>query len=174
MSSPHQTLTEAFLDSGHYSQALKHVQQWLAEDPEDALAYYSYGRILYGLEKYSDAVQYFLRHLQLEPDSVWGHYFLGASYWHLGSFQSAQKHIDECLRLDPEYGSALLIRAGLLNWEKKYHESRTLLLRILSQYPDSAYYLTNIAYYASQNPQFFSKEIRELYLKAIQIDPEES
>jgi tetratricopeptide (TPR) repeat protein len=117
------------LDAGQIAEAIRLLEPYQDAHSASAEVYNLLG-IAYGRSGDSDrAVTMFQEYARLAPNRPQAFNNLGAAYLQSGNPEKAQSAFRQALKLDPTNTGALYNLGSLLNAEKQYAESRTILGR---------------------------------------------
>ena len=120
----------ALVRQGELEKALVLAEQVASEQPDDALAQHSLGRLLFMNGKPGEAADALTRCLELEPEPAWAiawtHNVLGQALAQLDQKEDAEKHLRQAIELDAtpsctkDARAALLALSGEDPWGKGY------------------------------------------------------
>ena len=88
--------------SGDLSAALGLYERAIRSNPKSALAWYNYGDILLGLERFEEAVPALRKAVGLSPKTNLFHYDLGLALFHLERHDEASKEFAAIIASDPQ------------------------------------------------------------------------
>lgn len=116
----HRKRAELLLSQRRYDHAEREIRQWLAVDPNDALAYAYLAACLAEGEKWQEATEAGQLGVGLGPDLGFCHYTLARVYADRNMFKEARASIDEALRLEPYDPDHWAVRARIDLSQKEY------------------------------------------------------
>jgi tetratricopeptide (TPR) repeat protein len=121
---------------GDGEQALEHLRQAVALDPNLALAQFNLGRALYGLEDLEGAVLHYGRAVELEPGWSRAHHGLGVARARLGDLAGARDSLADAVRLAPDAADLRLALATVLEASGQLEAAASELSTLLESQPD--------------------------------------
>jgi len=80
-------------EDGHYPEAVRLLEQVLANEPGIEVAYRTLGRIYRGQEDYDKAIPVLRKAVELRPDSSMNRYELGLALFYTGDLESAEAEL---------------------------------------------------------------------------------
>ncbi len=99
-------LSLVLIDQGRPTEALPHLDAWLAESPNDAGAHAQRGDALQSLSRFDEAVMAYRASLRLDASNVKTRTNLGSALGRSGRHGEALEALREALRIDPGYTPA--------------------------------------------------------------------
>jgi tetratricopeptide (TPR) repeat protein len=107
----------ALVRQGQIEKALVLAEQYASEQPDDALAQHSLGRLLFMNGQHGEAADVLTRCLELGPEPAWAlawtHNVLGQALAQLGQKEDAEKHLRTAIELDATANCTNDARAAL-------------------------------------------------------------
>lgn len=95
------------------------VLEWaIAENHEDAQAYYLLGNLLKYSQRNEEAITHWERSVKLDPVNVVAQRNLGQVHYEEGDLQKARTAYQAAIKAEPTAGRAI-VELGLINWELK-------------------------------------------------------
>lgn len=170
-----------YFNAGDYKSALENYLKIQIQTPE---VLYSIASCYFELNENEKAIEYFKKVLEKTPNDTKAMYFIANSYVNLQNTKSAVEYLNKILTLEPNNQDAKTALASLKQGEegkyldmaissyenKKYDDSLSLLNKVISINPKSAY----AHYYKGAVFDDTGKkdDAIEEYKKAINADPE--
>ncbi len=158
------------IDSRQWDRALEIAREWLAEEPENPEPHLAAAQALINLSQYPAAEVHAKKVLALRPNNAFALRLASIACFRQDKMDEAQKHIGRAIELQPGdpmhwYQLALMrYQQGLLDAAEKYAK------RALELEPGNANTINLVALCHRGNPQ----GQRDQYLRALEIDPENS
>ncbi len=148
---------------------LKLLQQWVKNQPENAVAWFGLGIAYGGLKQYDQAVQAYREALRIQPEhaNAWNN--LGNAYHDLKQYDQAVQAYREALRIQPEHADAWNNLGVAYRNLKQYDQAIQALREALRIQPEDAkaWYNLGLTYYF----QGRSDKVREIYQTLRKLDP---
>jgi Flp pilus assembly protein TadD len=94
------------MEQGKLAEAEKHIQEAVAQSPNDAYNLSILGYLKFRQEKYDDALDALSRAAKLDPRNPEIENYLGVTLGHKGLRAQAETALRKAIQLDPNYGSA--------------------------------------------------------------------
>lgn len=111
------------LDQGDHSQAVDHLKQAIAVEPDQALHYNNLGVVLNEAELYARAANYLQQALEIRPDLHDARCNLGLSLFHQNQLDRAATCFEAILATHPNHGAALANLGMTRLAQQKYVEA---------------------------------------------------
>ena len=181
-------LTEALeLDEGNYdalfkrayiygaklnklTEALEDYNNYIEQNPEDAIAYNNRGNIYANLEKYEEALKDHDKAIDLNPEAVEIYNNRGNVYDDLEKYEEALKDYDKAIDLNPEYAKAYNNRGIIYRKLEEYEKALKDYSKAIDLNPEDAdaYYNRGVTFNKLEE---YEKALKN-YSKAIDLNPE--
>ncbi|MBV8672147.1 MAG: VCBS repeat-containing protein [Acidobacteriaceae bacterium] len=160
----------AMFQHGYLDQAAASFQQAIAEDPEDAEAYYNLGTLNLRRSNLADAQRYLEQTVKLRPNysDAWNN--LGMIAGQQGHDEAAVQNFKQALLLKPDSAIALLNLGNLYRRMGNYDQAKSLLTRAMEIEPDDPEVNYSLGMlYALQNQTDKAAEYLE---RAVDLQPD--
>lgn len=125
------------LDKGDAARAITELQSVVTRSPDNFVARYQLGRANLALNNYEQARQSFQKAIELRPDYILARLALSQLLVSRGDYDAAFKEAADILKLEPANRYAQLIQSAALLGQKKFADSRALLVAMLQKQPNS-------------------------------------
>ncbi len=149
---------------------LKLSQQWVKNQPKNAVALFNLGNAYTNLKQYDQAIQAYHEALRIQPEyaDVWNN--LGVTYNDLKQHDWAIKAYREALRIEPEDASTWYNLGGAYGDLKQYNQKIQAYLEALRIEPEHASAWYNLGSTYDDLKQY--DQAIHAYLEALHIEPE--
>jgi len=95
-------LGEIYVKKGDFDTAQKYFSQALEISPQDAVAAYNVGEILFSNQKVDEAIRYLELAIQIKNDWSKPYLKLGYAYLNKGDFSKSLEYFNKFIQMDPE------------------------------------------------------------------------
>jgi tetratricopeptide (TPR) repeat protein len=135
MAAAHLLAGKIYIDTNRHEQAIAAYEEALKEEPRSLAAALELGRLHFSAGRLDKALTYSQQALTLQPASVEARALLARVYLQTGDLGRARTEVANLEKAAPNSPRALILRASLLEAEKKPDSARAVYARALDSNP---------------------------------------
>ncbi len=149
--------------AGRLDEAVQHVEQALAEDPEIVEAHFLLGNFHRKAERFETAVTAYRKALELDPEHREAIYALALAYKEMDRLDEALTGLERAAALDSKNGKVMWQKADVLMRQKRLPEAEKELLAALEADLDRPRFLLKLGecYLEMKRPADAERRLRE-------------
>lgn len=168
--SAYSNLGNVLKDKGMYEESIAMHLMAIKLDPGNYKQYYNLGVSHHLAMDYENAIASYDQALMLNPDHINSNYNFGLTLQELGQLEDAISAYMTVLKLDPYHCNARLNYCNIL-MSSKSHFTERCYHDVITIDPMNVKGLINLASYYQSQVDFDMKKVKELYEKALAIEP---
>ncbi len=115
--------SSVLIREGKYSDAIRILEELIAEDPDNPRYHYKLGEAYYGLGELEKALQEEQRAIKINPEMVLAYIILGQVYEQQGNMEEALSTFSKATELDSESGLAQYHLGEILETLERYEDA---------------------------------------------------